>query len=41
MKEFGWDASTASMTYTISVLAFVIGSSVSGKIQDRIIPKNI
>lgn len=41
MKEYNWDAHTASLTYTISVLALVIGGTAGGKIQDKLSPRII
>ena len=41
MATHNWDASTASMTYTVCVLAFVIGGTIGGKLQARFSPKFI
>jgi OFA family oxalate/formate antiporter-like MFS transporter len=41
MKQYGWNATTASMTYTVMVLAFVLGGTIGGRIQEKLSPKII
>ena len=41
MKLFNWDAASTSLTYSITILMFAIGTIIFGKLQDKIGPKKV
>jgi OFA family oxalate/formate antiporter-like MFS transporter len=41
MKLFKWDAASTSLTYSITILMFAIGTIIFGKLQDKIGPTKV
>ncbi len=41
VKLFGWSQTTAALTFSIVLAVFVIGSTIGGKIQDKLSPKPV
>ncbi len=41
IEKFGWEPAATSLTYSITILMFAIGTIIFGKIQDKIGPKKV